>query len=993
MSRCFFSGMAFARLKTAIVYRDEGPSFARLQTMALDEHRLGELPEALRPAVARWFDRLEEAHGTIDLAAGVEDQLLRVVAVSEFASNAMLRDWAYWQDRLEQLASPPDRDALKKFADDLATSEAGLNEVKSQLRRFRNRYMVHVLWREVAGTAELTETLGMLSALADQLLCAAARYTEKQLEDRYGRFRDREGEIVPLVVLAMGKLGGGELNFSSDIDIVFLYPADGESDGPRTLSGQQYFTRLSQSMVALLDERTADGFVFRVDTRLRPFGDSGPPVTSFAALESYLLQHGRDWERYAYIKARIVGQPPSPAVANDLFDNLIVPFVYRRYLDYGVFESLREMYALIAAEVKRRDLADNVKLGPGGIREIEFIVQSMQLVRGGNREELREPSLLRVLPALEGGRGLERAAVTRLRDAYVFLRRLENFIQAMRDQQVHDLPRDAADRERLCVAMGQTDWDSLARTLDLHRRNVTREFEAIAFRGGEADAESELEHRFAALWKSGASAEEWASEFSGHEDAFALAEIVADFRNAPSTLKIDAIAQERLQRFVPRLLALVVQCNEPRLALERTLSVVNRILRRSAYVSLLNENLVAARRLVRLCESSSYVAAQIARYPALLDELLEPRVETERIEKAEFEAELESRVAHLQDADTEARMEALVQLQRANLFRIAVADFSGALPIMKVSDSLTFLAEAVLDYSLESAWLDLTLKHGAPYYEIDGERHAAGFGIIAYGKLGGLELSYGSDLDLVFLHDSKGGRQMTNGEKPLDNAMFFGRLVRRLVHFLTTQTSSGVMYEIDTRLRPEGRKGVLVTSIDAFERYQEENAWTWEHQALLRARPVAGSAAVAQDFGRIRAQTLMSRVRLDTLREEVVSMRARMRRELDRSEAGRFDLKHGRGGIGDIEFVVQYLVLLNARNFPAVIRFSDNIRQIAALAAVGRLDVQTAARLQDAYREFRRRLHHLTLNDRPPFVGDDELLAERDLVAAVWELHLGGQVS
>jgi glutamate-ammonia-ligase adenylyltransferase len=309
---------------------------------------------------------------------------------------------------------------------------------------------------------------------------------------------------------------------------------------------------------------------------------------------------------------------------------------------------------------------------------------------------------------------------------------------------------------------------------------------------------------------------------------------------------------------------------------------------------------------------------------------------------------------------------------------------------MKVSDSLTFLAEAVLDFALESAWLDLTRKHGAPHYEIDGERHPAGFGIIGYGKLGGLELSYGSDLDLVFLHDSRGGRQMTDGDKPLDNAMFFGRLVRRLVHFLTTQTSSGVMYEIDTRLRPEGRKGVLVTSTDAFGRYQEENAWTWEHQALLRARPVAGSAAVAKDFERIRARTLMSRIRLAALQEDVVSMRARMRKELDRSEAGRFDLKHGRGGVGDIEFIVQYLVLRNARNFPAVIRFSDNIRQIAALAAVGRLDVQTAARLQVAYREFRRRLHHLSLNDRPPFVGDDELLAERDLVVAVWERHLAG---
>jgi glutamate-ammonia-ligase adenylyltransferase len=959
--------------------------------MVIDEHRLGELPETLRPAVARWFDRLEEAHGKVELDADVEDQLLRVLAVSEFAGNALLRDWAYWQDRLDQLASPPDRDLLEKFADELAASGADIGEVKSRLRRFRHRYMLRILWHEVAGKAELSETLEALSALADHLLAAASGYAERQLEHRYGRFRDRKGAIVPLVVLAMGKLGGGELNFSSDIDIVFLYPADGESDGPRSLGGQQYFTRLSQSIVALLDERTADGFVFRVDTRLRPFGDSGPPVTSFAALESYLLQHGRDWERYAYIKARIAGQRPPPGVASDLFQNLIVPFVYRRYLDYGVFESLREMYALIAAEVKRRDLADNVKLGPGGIREIEFIIQSMQLVRGGNREELQEPSLLRVLPALEGGRGLDRAAVSKLRDAYAFLRRLENFIQAMRDQQVHDLPRDAADRDRLCVAMGYPDWESLVRDLDVHRLAVTREFEAIAFRGGEADAESELERRFAALWKSGATAEEWTAGLSGQQDACALAESLAAFRHAPSTLKIDAIAQERLQRFMPRLLSLVVQCDEPQLALERTLSVINRILRRSAYVSLLNENLLAARRLVQLCESSSYIAAQIARYPALLDELLEPRIETERIEKAEFEAELESRLTHLQDADTEARMEALAQFQRANLFRIAVADFSGSLPIMKVSDSLTFLAEAVLDYALESAWHDLARKHGAPHYEIDGERHAAGFGIIAYGKLGGLELSYGSDLDLVFLHDSKGSRQMTDGEKPLDNTMFFGRLVRRLVHFLTTQTSSGVMYEIDTRLRPEGRKGVLVTSTDAFERYQEENAWTWEHQALLRARPVAGSAGVATDFERIRAQTLMSRVRLDTLRDDVVSMRTRMRKELDRSEAGRFDLKHGRGGIGDIEFIVQYLVLRNARNYPAVIRFSDNIRQIAALAAVGRLDVQTAARLQDAYREFRRRLHHLTLNDRPPFVGDDELLGERELVAAVWERHLGAQ--
>jgi len=958
--------------------------------MPIDDDKMSRLPDALRPVVSLWFDRLEEAHGRPALAEDIEDQLLRVVAVSEFAGNALLRDWDYWRGRLEHLSSPPDLDELKALTDDLGCGEASLEEAKSRLRRFRHRYMLNVLWREVAGIAELDETLGSLSALADQMLAAAGRYAEARLEERYGRFRDKGGEIVPLVVLAMGKLGGGELNFSSDIDIVFLYPADGESDGARKLSGQQYFTRLSQIIVGLLDDRTADGFVFRVDTRLRPFGDSGPPVTSFAALESYLLQHGRDWERYAYIKARIVGQPPAPAVSRDLFEHLVTPFVYRRYLDYGVFESLRDMYELIAAEVKRRDLADNIKLGPGGIREIEFIVQSMQLVRGGYREELRESSLLRVLPKLAGGRGLDHSTITRLRDAYVFLRRLENFIQAMRDQQVHDLPRDETDRERLCVAMGCADWPSLVRDLDGHRHGVTSEFEALAFRGGEIEAQDEREQRFQALWNSDASAEEWAKELSELKNAVALAESLAAFQQAPSTLKIDAISSDRLQRFMPRLISLVVQCQEPLLALDRTLSVINRILRRSAYVSLLNENLVARRRLVQLCESSSYVAAQLARYPVLLDELLEPRIATERIEKAEFEAELAIRSAHLQGSDSEDRMEMLAQFQRASLFRIAVADFSGSLPIMKVSDSLTFLAEAVLDHALESAWLDLTAKHGVPHYDIDGERHAAGFGVIGYGKLGGLELSYGSDLDLVFLHDSKGGRQVTDGEKPLDNAIFFGRLVRRLVHFLTTQTSSGVMYEIDTRLRPEGRKGVLVTSTDAFQRYQEENAWTWEHQALLRARSVAGSEAVAKAFERIRARTLMSRIRLDALRDDVVSMRARMRKELDKSETGRFDLKHGRGGIGDIEFIVQYLVLRDARKYPAVIRYSDNIRQVAALASVGRLDVQTAARLQGAYREFRRRLHHLSLNDRPPFIGDDELSAERAFVAAVWEQHLGG---
>jgi glutamate-ammonia-ligase adenylyltransferase len=961
--------------------------------MAKTDDKLKQLPEVLRPVVARWLERFAGEHGACELAPKTEAALIRVIAVSEFAANVILRDWDTVAPQLADFNAAPDPESLRRFTEEIANSEADEDEVKSRLRRFRHRYMLRVLWREIEGHATVAETLEALSMLADRLLEAAMRYAVRQVEARSGRFLDEAGEIVPFVVLGMGKLGGGELNFSSDIDLVYLFPSDGESEGPKVLAGQQYFTRLSQRVVALLDEVTADGFVFRIDTRLRPFGDSGPPVISFAALESYLLQHGRDWERYAYVKARVVGARPGDYVETELFQHLISPFVYRRYLDYGVFESLREMHAMIAAEVKRRELADNIKLGPGGIREIEFIVQSLQLVRGGNQPELQRSSLLEVLPVLWDSRGLGEKAVATLVDAYEFLRRVENFIQAIRDQQTHDLPTNDVDRARLCLAMGFEDWASLVAELDRHRQGVTRQFEAIAFRGADRDRADNLESRYASLWESAADVETWTEALAPMPCAGDLAKILVAFRSAPSTLKIDTPSQERLQRFVPRLVTLAGQREDPVLALERTLSVIERVLRRSAYVALLNENRLAAERLVRLCESSAYVAEQIARFPVFLDELLDPRIYNERISKADLAAELDSRAAHLADADSETQMEALAQFQRVNLFRVAVADFAGNLPIMKVSDSLTFLAETVLDQALRAAWADLTSKHGSPRYELDGEVREAGFGIIAYGKLGGLELSYGSDLDLVFLHDSRGNAQHTDGDKALDNAMFFSRLVRRLVHFLTTQTSSGVMYEIDTRLRPDGRSGLLVTSTDAFERYQVENAWTWEHQALLRARPVAGSESVSRDFERIRAETLMTRVRRDRLHEDVVSMRRRMRKELDRSDEQRFDLKHGHGGIGDIEFIVQFLVLGNAAKYPAVIRYSDNIRQLAALASVGRLDIQTAARLQSVYRAFRRRLHHLSLNDRPPFVGSDEFSTERKFVAAVWQSHLGSVVA
>jgi len=608
-------------------------------------------------------------------------------------------------------------------------------------------------------------------------------------------------------------------------------------------------------------------------------------------------------------------------------------------------------------------------------------------VRGGSEPALQSRELQTVLPRLINSRGLSEEEAARLRDGYRFLRRLENFIQAIRDRQTHELPEDDVDRARLCLAMGYTDWAALSEVIERHRSDISSQFEQVAFR--EKSIATPLREHVAQAWESGADEATWITllERDGVRNADQVAGALVGFANDTATRQIDAASRERLQRFIPLLVAEVARSERPLRAFTRTLSVVEKILRRSAYLALLNENHGALARLVDLCARSHYIADQIARFPALLDELLDPRLYTDAVTRADLSTELGKRLAA--ESDSESCMQVIGQFQRATMFRIAVADFNGQLPIMKVSDGLTWLAETVLEEALRVAWRDLVDRHGAPKYCVNDVEQEAGFGIIAYGKLGGLELSYGSDLDIVFLHNSCGTKQTTDGDKPLDNGLFFSRLVRRLVHFLTTQTGSGQLYEVDTRLRPDGRRGLLVTSTDAFERYQEDNAWTWEHQALLRARAVAGSAAVAEEFERIRRETLIGRVRRDSLASDVVSMRQRMRKELDRSTAELFDLKQGRGGIGDIEFLVQYLVLDQAQRKPDVIFYSDNIRQLDALTAEGCLDQAVGDALQDAYRAYRLRQHHLVLDDQPPLVPVAEFARERAFVAKTWDDWLG----
>ncbi|HEX2139226.1 MAG TPA: bifunctional [glutamate--ammonia ligase]-adenylyl-L-tyrosine phosphorylase/[glutamate--ammonia-ligase] adenylyltransferase [Woeseiaceae bacterium] len=949
---------------------------------------IGALPAALRSSVELWAERFRDRNptGLDSLDAATLRPLLRLVACSEFAGHTIIREWPWFSEVLAKPGAEPDL----RF--ELSAADPETDDIKTGLRRFRNQRLLHILWRETTGRAATAVTLESLSKLADNLIAASVQCAEARLNERCGRVRDSSGKEQRLVVLAMGKLGGCELNVSSDIDLIFLYSGDGESDGERRLSAQEYFTRLSRQVVAMLEEVTPDGFAYRVDTRLRPFGDSGPPVLSFSALESYLLRHGRSWERYAYVKARVIATSPAreaEPVTAELMKDIIEPFVYRRYLDYGVFESLREMKALIAAEARKRQLAPNIKLGPGGIREIEFIAQSLQLVRGGSDRNLRTTGLQPALRHLAQTRGLSAAAAAELATAYLFLRRVENALQAMRDQQVHELPKDPADRARLALAVDYPDWDALHASVERYRRCVSKHFSAVAFRGGDEKPVSGFVDALSASWSARASEEEWRAllEQSGFVDAPAIASIIVGFARSAAVGQVDRTGAKRLAQFVPELLGVLREHENAPVVLQRVLAVLEKILRRSAYVALLIENPAVRDRLVGLCEKSAWLAEEIGRYPLLLDELLDRRLHEEVLTREEMQQDLDRRFDRLAETDSERLIESLGQFQRAMLFRIAVADIAGNLPVMKVSDRLTELAEIVLQKALAIAWRDMTDKHGRP--PARSGRGDAGFGVVAYGKFGGMELSYRSDLDLVFLHDSTGDAQETDGEKPLDNNMFFARLVRRLVHFLSAQTATGAMYQVDTRLRPSGQSGLLVTSIEAFERYQEENAWTWEHQALLRSRFVAGSALIAREFERVRNETLRKRVRRDRLRQDVIAMRHKMRERLDKTDNARFDLKQGTGGIADIEFIVQYLVLEHAERHPAVIHYPDNIRQLGTLAAANCLPAEQVTRIQGIYKSYRLRLHRLALDEQPPFVEPGEFRDERRFVEVLWQQILG----
>lgn len=828
----------------------------------------------------------------------------------------------------------------------------------AQLRRYRAAESARLVWRDVLELDQVDATLAGTTRLAETCLQLALRALETEFATRHGVVRNARGEAQRLVVFGLGKLGGGELNFSSDIDLVYAYPEGGESDGARVLAAEDYFARLGQRLAKLLDEPTVDGFCHRVDLRLRPFGNAGRVALSFAGMDQYFQREGRDWERYAWLKARTVA---GDIEAGEHWLQSLRPFIYRRYLDFTALDGLREMKASINAEVARRELADDIKRGPGGIREIEFLAQALQLIRGGREASLRERRLLPALHALVSSGQMLESDARALIEAYRFLRRLENRLQMLRDAQTHALPEQPLDRVRIAQGLGYPHWVALREALDGQRARVAAEFNELL-----APRQRELEPAaMTRYWR--------ALPDAGDMETLAAAGFVAagsadatlrDFAQSAGVSSLSDSARVRLDRVLPALLEAAAVSSQPDAALKRLLALLQAILRRASYLALLDEQPGALARLVDVVSRSALLAERLALYPLLLDELLDTRVGGPLPDRVQMH---EACDVALLEPDPEIALRLLNERRLALSFRIALAALDRRQSARDSTRQLAWLADAVLRVVLQLVERDVVAAHGI----IAGGR----FAVIGYGSLGGEELGFGSDLDLVFLYDAQ-GVEASDGARPLEAGRWFARLAQKMVALLAAVTAAGRLYDIDVRLRPDGAKGLLVSSLASYREYQRDRAWTWEHQALVRARAVAGDARLLADFEQVRAQTLARARDVDKLRLEVIAMRQRMRAELDRSDAARFDLKQGAGGLVDLEFLLQYLVLRDSHAHASLLLPRDSQGLIEALLQVGTIDRATAAAMTSAHSGFVSEGLGCTLDRRPRQVLHSQAVAD-----------------
>lgn len=814
------------------------------------------------------------------------------------------------------------------------------------IRQVRNREQAALIYRLLAGIDRFEETVLMTSQLAEQFLEASLEHHRRILEKAFG-----VPENPGFVVLGMGKLGGRELNLSSDIDIFCVFAEDGETAGPRVREHGEFFTRLTQQMAKSLDAQTVDGFVARVDQRLRPWGTAGQLAIPVVACEDYYEVHGREWERFALLKARAVAG--DLALGQALLTHLR-PFMYRKYLDFGVFESIRDLKSKIEAEVRRTGKQTNVKVGRGGIREVEFIVQAMQLLRGGQIPTLQVTGFLEALDALAEAEIIRSEERDRLRSDYVWLRHVEHVIQAADDQQTQALPDDCGP---LSAMLGYASVEAFEQT----RVEVT----------------DRVNHAFSEFLR----VDESESTVSQAVDEEVQARLDA-MRHDETCERLEPIARGRLLTLLKQLGPEL--SNYPIIVTERMLRFIGTCTRRSAYLALLSENQGTRARMLDILNRSSWVTERLIEMPALLDELLTLNADEAVLSREAIGQELQVRLQRVDPEDTEQLTETLVQFARGMAFRVAVFEVRQQIPLMRVSDQLTWIAEAVVTEVLNFAYREALQKYGAPVRVQEAAADNMGLAVLGYGKLGGLEMSYGSDLDLVFVHDVDPD-QPTDGPQSIEGGVFLNRVVRRVITVLETTTRFGKLYEIDTRLRPSGRSGLMVVGLPALEKYLDESAWTWELQAFVRARPVAGDRTLRERLAKLRQSVLVRSRDQKVLLDDVVEMREKMRQHLGSPDnEPLFDLKHDRGGIVDIEFMVQYLVLAHAKTHPGLAAYTDNIRQLEGLAGVGCMTAADAEALKATYVRYRALNHEAILAGQAGRIDPQWVADERQQVSQFW---------
>jgi glutamate-ammonia-ligase adenylyltransferase len=958
------------------------------------------LPQSLKDLLELyWQDWSESCESAgIDPLSIPLSRVGKVWACSEFVARLCIRKPALLIELLGQKLELSLSLSDYKSHVLTAIAEAGDSDddLMQALRVLRQKEMLRIAWCDLERLVALDQTLHELSDFAEAMVSATLEHLHEKAVEIMGVPMSEEGEPQTMLVLAMGKLGGRELNFSSDIDLIFTYAEEGNTEGGRRLTNHEFFIRQAQKFIKILNKTTQEGFVFRVDTRLRPYGESGPLVLGFVAMEQYYQLQGRDWERYAMIKARtITGKQQD----RKQLEAMLRPFVYRRYLDYSAFESIREMKLMIESEVKRKGFQDNIKLGRGGIREIEFIGQTFQLLRGGHDVKLQTRGIMDVLSLLGEMNLLEADEVERLQQAYHFHRRLENRIQMERDMQLHNLPVDDISRQKLSLAMGCDTWDELNRIVEQYRENVHEIFQSIVSHDSESEHDDDNVHGLREYWSDSSDNNDLSQWFEGgdFENPSEVLKIFDAFKSGMNIRTLSEGASQKLLKLLFKLLVEIAKYSEASVLFERVLEILNAIVGRQVYIKLLLECPQARAQMLSLCSVSSWFVKQLASNPILLDGLLDADELYQSKDHQALREELNYLLSSVDEGDLEQYMDRLRQFKNVQVMKAAVLDVSGVLAVTDVGETLSNIAEVILVKVLDLAWDEMCDKYGSPVCSVDGKECYPEIAVVAYGKLGGVELGYGSDLDIVFLHNSSGDRQQTSGEKSIDNTMFFNRVTQRVLHILGTRMYSGVLYETDIRLRPEGRSGLMVSSLNAFEQYQQEKAWTWEHQALIRARIVAGNDHLRQEFDRIRESVLVVEREPAELCRDVVEMREKMRTHLAsphmKSRDNVFDIKQDKGGIVDIEFLVQAGALLCAKKRPDVMNSTSMLVFLERLADCDWLDADECRDLGNAYRDFRQQVNAQALLVENAEEFSEEQLAHRQRVTDIWNRHMPGRES